>query len=452
MATEASLGSRLDALVASAVGSGGPGAAVAVTRGDDVVHEVCFGLADVEWRQPISPDTVFAIGSLTKPCTALATVLTARAGMLDLDAPVSEYVPGYPAPGAHATLRHLLTHTSGIPDFLSLPGFREQVEPLVRTGEDLVAAFADQPLQFAPGTRYAYSNSGYRLLDVVVSTVTATPFDRALADLVLRPAGMTTAAVPGDGDVVARRARGYARDGARLHATAPTSTTVSGGAGGMVASLEDMVAFDRALRRNRLVDEGTDHRMLNPLRLRSGHTEGYGLGWVLGSFRGAAVAGHTGGIDGFSALYARFPDRDAGVVVLSNIDGFGAARLARDVAALALGLPAPDLGHEDGEVPSHCCGHYGDGSAEVELVADGDGLALRGTAGNRRLRRRTARLWADADDPDVTLRLDRVAANDPAITVESPFTWWTGYRLPGCDDATDDAGRDAASTASTMPM
>ncbi|ODT98814.1 MAG: hypothetical protein ABS81_27010 [Pseudonocardia sp. SCN 72-86] len=336
----------------AAAGSGGPGAAVAVTHADGVLYEGCFGLADIEWRQPVSPDTTFALGSVTKPVTALAVTLTARAGMLDLDSAVAEHLPRVVGPGTSATVRQLLTHTSGIPNFLSLPGFQERIEPLVRTSDDMLAAFTAEPLDFAPGTRWAYSNSGYRLLDLVLSAVTATPFDRALADLVLRPAGMTTACVPADDAVVPNRARGYRRDDGTVRVVAPTRRVVSGGAGGLVASLRDMVAFDRAVRRHRLVDEATDRNMLQPVRLLSGHTEDYGLGWVLSSCRGEQAAGHTGGIGGFSSVYARFPRLDAGVIVLSNDAGFPASLLAHEVATVALDLPDPDATDGGGPVPA----------------------------------------------------------------------------------------------------
>ncbi|GAY08848.1 beta-lactamase [Pseudonocardia sp. N23] len=412
-----------------------------MTHADSVLYEGCFGLADVEWRQPVTPETMFGLGSVTKPATALAVMLTSRAGMLDLDSTVAEHLPSVGGPGASATIRQLLTHTSGIPNFLALRGFRERIEPLVRTSDDMLAAFAAEPLDFEAGTRWAYSDSGYRLLDVILSAVTATPFDRALADLVLRPAGMATACIPADDAVVPNRARGYLRDNGVVRVVPPTRTVVSGGAGGLVASLRDMVAFDRAVRRNRLVDEGTDRSMLAPVRLQSGHSEGYGLGWVLSTFRGAQAAGHTGGIGGFSSMYARFPRLDAGVIVLSNDAGFPASLLAHEVAAVALDLPGPDATDGCGPAPALCAGRYSDGWSEAELVVDGDTLVLRGEAGDRRMRHRAGPTWFDPGDPDVTLALDRVGATESAITVRYPFSWWTGYR-----------DRAASSTASTMPV
>jgi hypothetical protein len=154
---------RIDALVAAMTGWGGPGAAVAVARRGEPVYRGCFGLADVEWRQPVTPDTVFALASLSKPLTAITVVLLARDGLINLDAAVGDYLPEYAGPGRAALVRHLLTHTSGIPNFVTLSGFRDGAAHLDHRPAQMMEVFAALPLDFEPGTRYGYSNSGYRL-------------------------------------------------------------------------------------------------------------------------------------------------------------------------------------------------------------------------------------------------------------------------------------------------
>jgi CubicO group peptidase (beta-lactamase class C family) len=134
-------------------GSGGPGAAVGVVRHGELIYQGCFGLADVEWRQPVTSDTVFALASLSKPLTAITVVLLARDGLIDLDAAVGDYRPDYAGPGRAALIRHLLTHTSGIPNFLTLPGFRDDAAHLDHTPARLMEIFAALPLEFPPGTR-----------------------------------------------------------------------------------------------------------------------------------------------------------------------------------------------------------------------------------------------------------------------------------------------------------
>lgn len=413
---------RVDALMGAMVGSGGPGAAAVLVRGGEVVYQGCFGLADLEWRQPVGPDTVFAIASLTKPFTATVVMSLHRDGLLDLDAPLGTYLPDYPGEGRRATVRHLLTHTSGIPNFLRLPGFGDGAAYVPHTPEDLLAVFAGLPLDFEPGTRYGYSNSGYRLLDLIVERVAAAPFAEVMAERVLEPAGMTSARMLTDQAVIPRRARGYENAGT---AAPHISMTIPGGAGGLAASIEDMVAFDRALREHRLVDEATDLRMRTPQRLASGRPEGYGLGWVLTRYRGTPVVAHNGGLDGFSTLYARFPERDASIVVLSNRDGFPCGRLGLRIADEALGLPAPaERAADAGPVPGELAGTYRDTNGEARLtVEDGRLLLHHGGLTHRMVALGEGRYRAEYDDAP-GLRVHDAGT----ITVDYPFTWFTGYR------------------------
>ncbi|HEY1175745.1 MAG TPA: serine hydrolase domain-containing protein, partial [Phytomonospora sp.] len=192
--------------------TGVPGAAVAVRQGPATQYRSCLGFADLEWRRPVTPATVFRLASLSKPFTALTVRLLAADGVLDLDAPIARHLPGLPH-GDRITPRHLLTHTSGIPNFVARPGFRGETSRRDHTDDEVVALFAGLPLDFAPGTRYGYSNSGYRLLDIIASRATGTPFAELAAAYVFAPAGMAATRVLCDRDIVPERARGYERDG-----------------------------------------------------------------------------------------------------------------------------------------------------------------------------------------------------------------------------------------------
>lgn len=272
---------RIDALVAAMTGSGGRGAAVAVAYRGETVYQGCFGLAEVEWRQPVTPDTVFALASLSKPLTAITVVLLACDSLIDLDAAVGDYLPGYAGAGRAALIRHLLTHTSGIPNFLTLPGFRDGAAHLDHTPAQLMEVFAALPLEFEPGARYGYSNSGYRLLDIIIGKVTGAPFDEVITERVFRPAGMTGARLLTDRAVIPWRARGYelATDSG-LATARHLSMTITGGAGGLAASLQDMLAFDQAMRGHALISPQNERQMHAPTPLTSGRTEGirHGLG------------------------------------------------------------------------------------------------------------------------------------------------------------------------------
>ncbi|EWM12788.1 serine hydrolase [Kutzneria sp. 744] len=384
--------------------SASPGTAVAVIRAGEMIHQECTGFADLEWRQPVAPDTVFALASVTKPFTAL----TVR-GLIDLDTTIGAYLPNYPAAGRDVTVRQLLTHTSGIPEFLEVPGFHAR-SYLPQTPGEILAAFADLPLDFAPGSRFSYSNTGYWLLGQIVEAVTGGSFAEAVAEQVLRPAGMIDTRVLADDAVIPRRARGYSESGG---ATRMPSVTVAGAAGGMVSTLEDLIRFDRFLLRE------DDRAAWMPVTLSSGRTEGYGLGWSVGAYRGVEFAGHTGSIDGFVSHYLRFPGEQLGFIVLGNREGLDVHALTRRLVETHLSRPEPVV-PVPGPVPAELVGTYRDQDSAVTISADGTATFGRKPHHLRPLDEAT---YVSADDPDIRLR-----AHGNAVTVEFPFGSFTGYR------------------------
>lgn len=423
---------RIDDLVMAMTGAGGPGAAVAVVCDGQTAYRGCFGLADVEWRQAVAPDTVFALGSVSKPLTAMTVMLLSRDGLIDIDAPVSAYLPSYPGPGRTASVRNLLTHTSGIPNFLTLPGFRDRAAHLDHTPGELIERFAGLPLDFAPGSRYGYSNSGYRLLDIIVETVAGRPFAEVLTERLFQPAGMTTAQLLTDRAVIPSRARGYeVSSGGGIAAARHLSMTITGGAGGLAAALDDMVAFDRTLRDQCLVGLDMEQEMLTRVQLSSGRTEGYGLGWVLTSYRGAPVVSHAGGIDGYSSFYARFPSRDTSIIILTNRDGFNCYRLARKITDEIAGLPGPaETDPIPGPLPAALEGSYRNTLSSAQISPDGDRLLVEHAGITRRMTPVGAANFIDENDPDVRLHFHATDGNPEAITIDFPFTWFTGYKTP----------------------
>jgi D-alanyl-D-alanine carboxypeptidase len=423
---------RIDALVAAMTGSGGPGAAVGVVRRGELIYQGCFGLADVEWRQPVTSDTVFALASLSKPLTAITVVLLARDGLIDLGAAVGDYLPEYAGPGRAALIRHLLTHTSGIPNFLTLPGFRDPGAHLDHTPAGLMEVFAALPLEFPPGTRYGYSNSGYRLLDIIIEKVTGSPFAEVITERVFRPAGMGSAGLLTDRAVIPWRARGYelAADG-HLAAARHLSMTITGGAGGLAASLQDMLAFDQAMGEHALVSPPEERQMHAPTPLTGGRTEGYGMGWVLTTYRGTPVVSHAGGVDGFSCFYARFPERDTSLIILSNRSGFPCQHLARRITDEIIDLPSHVASAAiAGPVPAGLAGTYRDSLDVVQLSVTDDRLVISHAGRTYRMIPAGPAVYTEENDPDTRLRVHASGLQPAVITIDYPFTWFTGYRSP----------------------
>ena len=418
----------LAALAARALDGAAPGAAIAIRHGTETALSACYGHADLEWQVPVTPDTVFRLASLGKPMTALTVVLLARDGLLDLDAPLRAYLPDYPEHAAGVTVRHLLTHTSGIPNFVTAPDFASTVSRLDHTDAELRARFADLPLHWTPGERYGYSNSGYRLLDMIVSGVTGRPFAEVLAERVFAPAGMGGSRLLDDATIVPRRAAGYqpGPDGGFANAD-PMSMTVPGGAGGIGSTLDDLVRFDRAL----FVDGtfGDVEELLAPVRLTGGRSEGYGLGFASQAYRGRRVVHHAGGINGFSTLYLCLPGDGISAILLVNLVGFPCSLAIRPLVDALLGADPAGPPATAGPPEEARAGTYRDSLNAVAVAVEGDRLVVSWAGRTQRMVRLSSTDYADADDPEVTLRFhdDGPVA---ACTLTVPFTWVTGYRDP----------------------
>ena len=218
-APPADLGARADAIVGGRLSGRWPGRAVIVTRGGETLYRAERGLADVEARRPITPDSVFRLGSITKQFTAAVVLQLVQEGRISLDDPVSRFFPDYPQPGASATVRQLLNHTSGIQSYTGIPGWMvEENTNRPHTTAEMIALFRDLPPPTPPGQAWAYSNSGYVLLGAIVEQVTGQPWHRAVAERIAGPLGL-------DDDRLWRGPRIRAR---RWRAAIPSRTATSG--------------------------------------------------------------------------------------------------------------------------------------------------------------------------------------------------------------------------------
>ena len=197
LAVEPDFATKAEAIVGAAYPASGPGGAVVVTEGGKVVYAGGAGMADIAKGVPITPDTVFRLGSITKQFSAAVVLQLVAEGKLSLDDPLSKFVPGYPEPGARATVRQLLNHTSGIQSYTGIPGWMasDKVHTPHTTAE-MIAEFRDQPPEFAPGERWDYNNSGYVLVGAVIEAVTGMPWHQAIAERITRPRSATAARKP----------------------------------------------------------------------------------------------------------------------------------------------------------------------------------------------------------------------------------------------------------------
>jgi CubicO group peptidase (beta-lactamase class C family) len=291
---------KVDELFRPVAGGKSPGAAVAVVRENKVVLMKSYGMADVEKAVPNSPSTIFRLASVTKPFTAMAVLQLVDFGKLKLDDPLTKYLPQF-AHWPRVCIRHLLSHTGGVPDFV--------------TYEEL----GNLPLEFEPGTRINYSNIGYLLLGRVIEKVSGQTWEEYLREHVFHPLGMEHSGYDNT-DVLPGRATGYlaTKEGAYNPVSAQDARGAHS-AGGLYSTVEDLVKWTQGIAEGRLLRRETLETAFTPNLLRDGRRTQYGYGWVTRTYRGLREIGHGGDITGFNTYIAIYPDQQTTVMVLSNV-------------------------------------------------------------------------------------------------------------------------------------
>ncbi len=304
-----------------------PGVAIAVVRAGKIVRAAGYGVADLEHDVPVTPETVFKIGSVSKQFLATGIMLLAQDGRLAVDDPVSRFYPDAPAAWRGITLRHFLTHTSGVlregPAFDAL---KAQPDSLV-----IRSAFA-APLEFPTGTKYQYCNVCYFTLADVIARVSGKPWDAFLAERVFAPMGMVATRTTTTTALVPHRARGYVwRDGRYENAPELLALRPSGA---FLSTVLDLARWDATLYGDRVLSRASRDAMWTPVRLAGGDTSRYGFGWELGALDGHRRVQHGGSLPGFRAQLTRLPDDSLTVIVLTNGDGAQPGGIANAIARL----------------------------------------------------------------------------------------------------------------------
>jgi CubicO group peptidase (beta-lactamase class C family) len=294
-----------------------PGLALAVLTNGVVARAAGYGPANVELNVPVRTDTVFQIQSVTKTFTATAVMIMVEGGKVTLDDKLAKYFDGSPESWNGITVRHLLTHTSGIKDFINEPtvDLRKDILP-----EDVIDSLRRRALNFPPGEKYAYSNTGYHLLGMIIRKVTGQYWDEFLRERVFQPLGMDETRVISWSEVITNRADGYLWEGGHLrngHFIAPTILGYAGG--GLRSTVRDLAKWDAALCTDQLLKHSTLEQMWTPAKLNSGKDSTYGFGWATEQVQGHRFIGHTGAHGtGFKSARARFVDDKLTVIVLTN--------------------------------------------------------------------------------------------------------------------------------------
>jgi CubicO group peptidase (beta-lactamase class C family) len=306
-----------------------PGMSVAVLRGDSIVLARGYGYANVELHVPATDSTVYPVGSVSKQFTAAATVMLAEQGRLRLEDAITRYLPEGSAVWPSVTIRHLLTHTSGVPQD-TMPDWRRDY-----TEAELVRSAAAQPLEFTPGDRESYSSTGYALLGIIIHRVTGQFYGDFLREHLFRPLGMRTARVNSDADVVPNRAAGYYLVNDTLKNQEWVSPSINSTADCCLSfTVRDFAQWAIGLNHGKALSRAGREMSWTPVRLNDGGTYPYGFGWNLTQQRGYRRIGHSGAWLGFQATIQRYPDFDISVIVLANLAQAKPESIALGIAGL----------------------------------------------------------------------------------------------------------------------
>jgi CubicO group peptidase (beta-lactamase class C family) len=315
-----------------------PGLALVVVKNGHVDKSAAYGLANVELNVPVRTDTIFQIQSITKTFTASAVMLLVEEGKIGLDDKITKHLDNLPESWKEITVRHLLSHTSGIKDFINEPtvDMRKDIQP-----EDVIESLRKLPLNFQPGEKYAYSNTGYHLLAMIIRKVTGQYWGEFLKERILDPLEMNNTRVISLASIITNRAAGYLWENGELRNgrfIAPTILAYAGG--GLRSTVLDLAKWDAALYTEKILKRSTLDQMWTPMKLNDGSNSSYGLGWGVTNYHGHRLISHTGShMTGFKTALARFVDDKLTVIVFTNQREAEQMAIARGVA----GFHIPEL-------------------------------------------------------------------------------------------------------------
>jgi CubicO group peptidase (beta-lactamase class C family) len=322
--------------------NGVPGVSVAVVQGGHPVWSAGFGMSDLEDFAPATSSTLYRLGSISKPITAVAVLQLFERGKLDLDAPVQKYCPAFPQKDSPITSRQLLAHLGGIRHY-NQDGKGDVPEDSARhfaSMEESLQLFASDPLVAKPGTQFHYSTYGYTLLGCGLEGASSQKYVDFVRENVLRPAAMEHTQSDDFFAIVPNRTRWYHRDksgAVRNAGVLDSSYKIPGG--GLISSADDMANFEAAILAGKLLKPATQETMLTRQRTADGKFTNYALGWGVTDKLGIHTVGHDGGQQGTSTAILIAPQKSAGVVVLANMDGLDSNQLAEALLKIILDLP-----------------------------------------------------------------------------------------------------------------
>ena len=303
---------------------------VLVARDGEPIFRKGYGLANSKHVVPNIPETKYRLGSLTKQFTAAAVLLLQEKGLLDVKDPINKYIEDPPEAWEDITIHHLLTHTSGIPSFTDFSDYEETWMIPSRPDKTLLR-FKDKPLDFRPGKKFSYSNSGYITLAVIIESASGMKYEEFLDENIFEPLGMKGSGHDTFAAILEHRASGYIMNDDVMEHAPYHDMTIPIGGGDLYSTVDDMLLWDQALYTSKLLSSKSRKAIF------TAYESGYGYGWGVGRLFKRRIHSHAGGINGFVAQIIRFPEDKVTVVVLCNLENRVVMDVGKDLAAIVLG-------------------------------------------------------------------------------------------------------------------
>jgi CubicO group peptidase (beta-lactamase class C family) len=329
VASSEDLAKKVDNYMRICVREGNFSGTVLMARKGKILISKGYGMANAELNVQNSPATIFRLGSLTKQFTALAVMQLQERKRLSVQDPLSKYIPDYPQ-GDKITIHHLLTHTAGIPNFTDFPEYSAYMvnpSPLLKT----IDLFKNKPLDFTPGKKFKYSNSGYIILSYVIEKASGQSYESFIAENIFLPLNMKNSGYDHHEIVLENRAAGYILTDEGLRNAPYIDMSIPSGGGALYSTVGDMYLWDRALYKEGLVSLEFLAALFTPDK------ESYGYGWIIANLNGRKIITHNGSINGFLTHIARYVDDDACIVILSNIENSPVSEIGSDLRAILFG-------------------------------------------------------------------------------------------------------------------
>jgi CubicO group peptidase (beta-lactamase class C family) len=334
--SDATVAQRVDEYLQAEMRVNGFSGTILLARKGAPIVAKGYGLANVEWDIPNTPQTKFRLGSITKQFTSMAVMQLQQQGKLKVQDSICGYLTPCPDAWKPVTIHHLLTHTSGIPSYTGFPTYVSTMM-IPKSTAEMVASFRDLPLEFDVGSQFKYNNSGYFLLGVIIEKVAGHPYEHVLRDQIFAPLGMKNTGYDHSGTILSKRASGYAREGSRIVNARFLDMGQPYAAGSLYSTVEDLLVWEQSLYTDRLLPDDARIAMFTAFK------DNYAYGWaappVSPQTFGRRFVQHGGGINGFSTMLIRLPDDNITSIVLANNQQASSGRIARDLVAILLGEP-----------------------------------------------------------------------------------------------------------------